>query len=356
MNLGRPQLIREVNENPPQGEDPMTPAAHNAVHNTIASMEEYAKNVMTAPNIHVKARERCRNEFRMCAEWAARGYCYPAGHPNQLSVDSEITRSKAKDVLFMMNMCPLACQMCEEIPSLACAGKRHPYAKPVMENGGINKYFDELWENIKHDEKSVFVSHPNSEVEGSENDSYVAVLPDVITEKEADTLIFLGKAIGFSSDGSASCRGQVECTTYKIEQDTVYKQIMERIAKLANTTVDYLESMEIHRHESNKPAGSLHNYQASGVWKPAGPRVLTFQIFLSNPESKGQLSFPHLDWLFIESKKGTVVVWPNVINENIWEMDPLTSYEYFGVDEELYVATVNIRLHNFTDASYRDCA
>jgi hypothetical protein len=130
---------------------------------------------------------------------------------------------------------------------------------------------------------------------------------------------------------------------------------MQRVAGLANTTIDYLESMEIRNHKSEQTTGLRHNYQLSGVWKPAGPRVLTFQIFLSD-NNKGQLGFPHLDWLFVQPKKGTVVVWPNVVNENAWEMDPLTSYEYFGLDgEEMYAAHVNVMLHNWTDASYRDC-
>lgn len=361
MNLGLNQLIREVNENV-DGEDPMTPAAHDNVRTTIAEMEYYAKHVMTAHDVHVKARERCRNEFRMCAEWASRGYCYPAGHPDQPLSDDDVPNTKAKDVLFMMNMCPLACKMCEEIPSLACAGKRHPYAKPVMEeNGGLNSYFEGLQKDARNVQKSEFVSYPNKEGEGKENESYVVALPDVISEKEADALIFLAKAIGFSLTESASCRGQAACSAYQIEQDEIYKEVMEKIAALANTTVDYLQPMEIQRHsKTDQSTGLRHNYDLSGVWKPAGPPVLSFLVFLSDHDSKGgQLGFPHLDWLFIQPKKGMIVLWPNVINENVWEIDPLTSYEYFGFDgegEEMFVASVNVRLHNWTDASYRGCA
>lgn len=354
MNQGKAQLIRDVTDGS-ETEDPMTTEAHNAVRSTIASMEDYARNVITAPTVHPKARERCRNEFRMCAEWASRGYCHPAGHPDQaVSADGDTTMSKAKDVLFMMNMCPLACQTCEDIPSLACAGKRHPHATPVLEeSGGIDTYFKGLMEK-KDDNKAVFISQPNADAEGSENDSYIVAIPDFITNEEADALILLGKTTGFSG-GSSSCRDNRACTAYKLEQDEIYAQIMQRVAGLANTTIDYLESMEIHNHKSEQTTGLTHNYQLSGVWKPAGPMVLTFQIFLSD-NNKGQLGFPHLDWLFVQPKKGTLVVWPNVVNENAWEMDPLNSYEYFGLDgEEMYAAHVNVMLHNWTDASYRDC-
>ena len=365
MNLGRDQLIRQVTEGNDK-EDPMTLKAHNKVRSTIAEMEEYAKYTMTAPGVHMKARERCRNEFRMCAEWAARGFCYPAGHPNQPIIENDNDevgmlppQSKAKDVMFMKNMCPLACRMCEDIPSLACAGKRHPYAQPVMEtSGGVNSYF----ESLRSNEKSTFISHPDIEKEGNEHDSYVVVLSDVLSDKDVEALLFLGKAIGFSTNNTASCRDQSTCTVFQIEQDGIYKEIMERIAEFANTTVDYLEPMDIIRQSSESANGGLtHNYELSGVWKPAGPRVLSFHIFLSNNKnSKGQLGFPHLDWLYIHPKKGSAVLWPNVVNEDAWELDPLTTYEYLGLDsdgfEEMFVASVNVRLHNWTDAHYRGCA
>ena len=364
MNLGKNQLIRDISNEDEAEEDPMTPIEHENIRNTIAQMETYAKHTITSPNVHVKARERCRNEFRMCAEWASRGYCYPAGHPKQLTSQQDGgAHSGSKDVLFMMNMCPLACKMCEEIPSLACAGKRHPYAQPVMdENKGLNTYFEKLWKDAVDDRKSFFVSYPDSDKEENENDSYVVVLPDAVTKQEADALEFLSKAIGFSSDYIASCRGNRECNAYKIAQDDTYKQIMERIATLANTTLDYLEPMEFFRHKANADRSSVlkHNYDLSGVWKPAGPRVLSFLIFLSDQTSSkgGQLGFPYLDWLYIQPKRGTIVLFPNVVNENVWEMDPLTSYEYFGLDaegEDVFVATVNVRLHNWTDANYRGC-
>jgi hypothetical protein len=98
----------------------------------------------------------------------------------------------------------------------------------------------------------------------------------------------------------------------------------------------------------------------SGVWKPAGPRILSFRLFLSNHGSKPQLGFPHLDWLFLQPTKRMVVLWPNVINDDVWELDPLTSYEWFGYqesqNEELFYADVHVRLFNWEDAQERDCA
>ncbi|KAL3805657.1 hypothetical protein HJC23_005901 [Cyclotella cryptica] len=376
MSLGRHQLIRAVNVDDRE-ESIMTSHHHQKVRDTIHEMENYAKYVITSPNIHVKARERCRNEFRMCAEWASRGYCFPAGHPLQnftvpdfedVSAGLSHGGGRSKDVLFMMNMCPLACQTCEHVPSLACAGKRHPYAKPLLEiTGGLNAYFESLRKD-NADQKVLFVSYPDANKQGSEDDSYVVVLPNLLSDEEVDALTNLGKAIGFSSSNLAACRGNKECTAYRIEADATYSQIMERIATITNTSVDHLEPMEIIRYNATSlvsdqsDSGLRHNYEFSGVWKPAGPRVLSLLLFLSDHDEKDQLGFPYLDWLFVHPKKGTAVLWPNVINENAWEMDPLTTYEHFGIRGEGtenvdgFVANVHVRLYNWTDADFRGCA
>ena len=370
MYLGRNQLIREVNTDNRKDEDPMTAYDREKVRTTIHEMENYAKQITASPNIHLKARERCRNEFRMCAEWASRGYCYSAGHPLQnvtakdmKSVTAGLSSGggRSKDVLFMMNMCPLACKTCEEVPSLACAGKRHPYSQQLMEKSGdLNAYFESLRKDGA-DQQPLFVSYPDKHDERRKDDSYVVVWTDFVSDKEAESLISLGKTIGFSSANYATCRGQSQCTAYKIEADKVYQTIMERIATVANTTLEFLEPIEIHRLKGDQPnSGLSHNYQLSGVWKPAGPRILSFRLFLSNHGSKPQLGFPHLDWLFLQPTKRMVVLWPNVINDDVWELDPLTSYEWFGYqesqNEELFYADVHVRLFNWEDAQERDCA
>lgn len=378
MSLGRHQLTRAVNvDDDDREESLMTSHDHQKVRATIHDMENYAKHVITSPNIHVKARERCRNEFRMCAEWASRGYCFPAGHPLQnftprdfddVSAGLSNGGGRSKDVLFMMNMCPLACQTCEHVPSLACAGKRHPHAKPLLEiSGGLNAYFESLRQD-KADREALFLSYADENEQRSEDGTYVVVLPDLLSDEEVNDLIYLGKAIGFSSANSAACRGNKMCTAYQIKADATYTQVMERIASIANTTVDHLEPMEIIRQNANSQYsgqlnnGLVHNYELSGIWKPAGPRVLSFLFFLSDHDANDQLGFPYLDWLFVQPRKGTVVLWPNVIDESVWEMDPLTTYENFGMRArgsktvDGFLANVHVRLYNWTDANFRGCA
>ena len=110
------------------------------------------------------------------------------------------------------------------------------------------------------------------------------------------------------------------------------------------------------------------------MWKPAGPRVLSLSIFLSNVSSDisgvrgGGIGFPDLDWLHIRPQKGSAVMWPNVKSDNLWKPEPLTAHEFLpltslspttniGDDiESVFVATFHMRLFNWTDADIRRCA
>jgi hypothetical protein len=53
------------------------------------------------------------------------------------------------------------------------------------------------------------------------------------------------------------------------------------------------------------------------------------------------------------------ILYPNVMNDDVYEMDPLLSYEHFPVregEDTSYGATVHVRLYNWTDANVRGCA
>lgn len=49
---------------------------------------------------------------------------------------------------------------------------------------------------------------------------------------------------------------------------------------------------------------------------------------------RGGLGFPYLDWLSIKPKKGTAVLWPNIKTDNLWQLDPMTKFEYFPLQDE----------------------
>lgn len=329
---------------------------YKAVIATLREMDYYAKYIMTDPSVDSKTRERCRNEHRMCADWAASGRC---GHhyPNQNALYShteshslvlnEFDKIPAKkdDVIFMMNLCPLACRTCDKLESFhKCTGRRHPLAEPsFISEEALTSFLEEKRTNVDNDWSRfdpIFVSYPDPEKnKESLEDPYVVVFKKFLSDDEVDDYL----------QSLETCKDSGECKT-----DKVYQKIMERVAVTTSTTTSHLEQEEtLNIMQPSSTTQTQHNFQVDSFWMPAGPRVLSLSLFLSST-TNGEIGFPYLDWLKIKPTKGMAVLWSNVRNDNIFESNPLASYEYLA-DNSL-VSNVHVRMYNYTDASIRGCA
>lgn len=356
----------------------------------VLSMEYYAKSIIADPKVPKKTRERCANHHRMCATWAAQGMCTPFGYneKNDQLIESNHDASSlmGKDrVLFMMNLCPLACEMCHEITSFhQCAGKRSPLDQPSFDvgSGSINSFFER--KGLPY--QPIFVSHPNAEEESSADDPYVVVLQNFLSSDEADALKSLPSSNharasngtsrwNLRADAQQSNRIIASCSIDNAcSQDDTYMKIMDRMSSLVDVHVSYVEPMEVIqfnplKQQSNTMSRLEHNFEVDSLWKPAGPRVLSLFIFLSDVNNddadqggNGGLGFPYLDWLYIKPKKGMAVLWPNVRSDDLWQLDPLTKFEYFPLQDKggddinvHFGAMSHIRLYNYTDAYLRGC-
>lgn len=376
MNIGANQLVSRTSN---------TTSLEWLTFQKVLSMEYYAKSIIADPNVPKKTRERCSNHHRMCAKWAAQGMCTPFGYneKNDQTIESSDASLMGKDsVLFMMNLCPLACEMCHEITSFhQCAGKRSPLDQPSFDVGSrsINSFFER--KGLPY--QPIFASRPNAEEESSIDDPYVAILQNFLSSDEADALKSLPSSYHTSaSNGTwnlrtnalsnqiiASCSIDNACS-----QDDTYMKIMDRISSLVDVDVSYVEPIEVIQFDQLKQQPSTiarleHNFEVNSLWKPAGPRVLSLFIFLSDVNNddeeqggSGGLGFPYLDWLSIKPQKGMAVLWPNVRSDDLWQLDPLTKFEYFplqykgGDDINVHFGAMShIRLYNYTDAFLRGC-
>jgi prolyl 4-hydroxylase len=379
MDLGKQQLIREINDDATDN-DPMASEEYSTVLSTIRQMEHYAKYIMTDASVDIKTRLRCRNDFRMCAEWASRGLCH-----------STSSRATKDDVLFMMNFCPLACGTCHLLESFhKCVGRRHPHAQPSFESGGDLRSFFDKATTVNGDgsiEGDWAEYEPVLASDGKDDGSYVVIFQNFVSDEEADHLTSLGSAIDngltastiktptTSSDDTttnvnnaeyASCHDDDQC-----DSDDVYQRIMNRIASLSDSiSISHLEPMAFKRlHPTSAEKSLQHNFEVGSSWKPAGPRVLSLSLFLwtvsdddGNESGGGGIGFPYLDWLYVRPRKGTAVLWTNVREDDLIKPDLSMRFEYMpvqnggGGEESVVVSTVHVHLYNWTDANMRGCA
>ena len=432
MNAGARQLVRPASDDGDgdgESDDPMTNEDADGVRATIRRMERYAKDVASDPGggaFDDRARARCRNEFRMCAEWAHRGMCDLSGLPSTRTTRTTTTKTTTTttttrdddgdddddddvgigsagrdDVLFMMQMCPLACGTCHVLESLRrCSGRRRADSAPSFRAGELNPFMAASaggagggWAAFG----PLVVSRPNDsrlrggeeeEEEGADdNDPYVIVFRDFLSPGEADHLHDVASAVLRNSTHDSGGGVRVRCRDDdRCNDDEIYQRIMRRIAILTNSSISHLEPMEVARVRRSSPPRRnadgdppRHNFEVSSLWMPAGPRVLSLSLFLSNVGDDdddheigrgggrggdGGVGFPRLDWLHVRPRRGIAVMWPNVKSDSLWEPEPLTSYDFFPLampnnivaDASDFVVTVHVRLHNWTDADMRGCA
>jgi prolyl 4-hydroxylase len=322
----------------------------------LQEVDNYARHTVTM--MDKETRDLCHNNLDQCTFWASEKKC------------------RGTDLEFMMKHCPLACMDCHVVKSFhRCADKRDPISKPsISTNGGI----DEIFESIIASKGTAFSKYgpevlvmPNENEEG--NDSWIIRLDSFLTTEEADGLIQLGNTLGWKptvqdddiedrnpknrvpfrrsessmcdSDENGSCSG-----------NELYQRIIERIATITGVPTSHFEPMDMVKYGYADSYGVHHDIRVHDVWMPAGPRILSLFVDLTDVEEGGATGFPDLDWLFVKAKKGQALLWSNVLRSDPTNMNPKMYHEALPVVEgEKYGANFWLHLYDWQDAKSQDC-
>lgn len=101
-----------------------------------------------------------------------------------------------------------------------------------------------------------------------------------------------------------------------------------------------------HAHHDYIP---FHRERAQGV------RILTVFLYLNDVDAGGGTRFPALN-VTIQPKRGRVVLWPSVLDENPNRRDDLTVHEALPVKVGVkYSANGWLHQRNFKDPYHADC-
>ena len=318
LDFGKRQLVPD----PPN-------MRNSGVVDVLLSMEYYSRYNLTEPSFDPKARERCRNDSPFCASWAARGMCGLRGRiVGGDDAGTEVNSGTKEDVAFMLDVCPLACGMCEMIEGFhKCTGRRHPLS-PALAGGQAMMESTRTSDTLSRYDH-VFAADPGGDGDG-EDGPYVLIIRDFLSADEVE-----------------------EIRAHPDSAEHVVAATKDRIAAIMSCPVDHIELETYGESES----GSLrHSLEIDQLWKPAGPRVVSFYVMLA--DGGEGIGFPLLDWLHVKPRRGTMVAWTNAKLGDVYDPDPLASHEYFETtgDGERQGVQFHARLYNFTDASMRGCA
>jgi len=282
-----------------------------------------------------KAEMKCVDRFpKYCQENAGRGEC--ANAPG-----------------WMIVHCPKSCNQCElQDPKVRCVRKNLDMVQePVWSPGDLNKRFEFIMKEFPQYEPKALSSPPGP---------WLIQLQNFVKPEEAKRLIALNrrsfarstdqgqvnefgemqKVISHSRTSSNSWCGQ-HC-----ESDPLVASIYERIVNVTGVPKSNYESFQVLEYKKGQFYRTHHD-DSGGDTTPAGPRILTFFLYLSDVEKGGETDFPNIG-VRAKPKLGSAILWPSMQDSDPTKADMRMYHQAMPVKKGVkYAANAWIHLYDY---------
>ncbi|KAL7548827.1 hypothetical protein ACHAWF_012087 [Thalassiosira exigua] len=338
---------------------------YEATKDIIDESIKYMRSMWSPSAETNRVNYKCRNTDADCSYWAI-----------------EECEGEGDNAEWMRENCAPACQTCHLLDfQLRCPIEEGN--EPVYKPGDLNALFEKIvddasgsGEYLKYRPRAL--SRPRLRADGTavpgveEDGPWVAVLDGFITDAEAEALIAAGHERGFerstdvgveNPDGSHEddvSEGRTShnawCDAELCNEDPIIGPAIERIAWLTGTSAHNSEDLQLLRYEPGQFYNQHHDYIEFQQELPCGPRMLTLFLYLNDVEEGGGTRFPLLD-LTVQPKKGSALLWPSVLDDEVEEKDFRTDHEALPVIKGVkYGANAWIHTRNFQEALQNDCS
>ncbi|KAG7347578.1 2OG-Fe(II) oxygenase superfamily-domain containing protein [Nitzschia inconspicua] len=255
-------------------------------------------------------------------------------------------------------------------------------AIPALLPGDLNKLFEGIAANYSN--TSQHRSRYTATVHSSPNHTsgslpWILTLENFLSDDECDALIKLGNDQGFQrsmdvgqpfkadneslgkiterrTSASAWCTSKSGC-----RNGDVPSHVHQRISDLLAIPNENSEDLQILRYNVGQFYKLHHDYIPHQRTRLCGPRILTMFMYLSDVAAGGETQFPfNLRFrdmnVTIKPKKGTALLFPNVIDSNPTEADFRTRHAALPVIEGTkYAANAWIHLYDYQKAISIGC-
>mmetsp|Transcript_8252 Transcript_8252/g.17457 ORF Transcript_8252/g.17457 Transcript_8252/m.17457 type:complete len:456 (-) Transcript_8252:242-1609(-) len=258
----------------------------------------------------------CLDRFPACEAEARRGSCRT--HPGWMTVH--------------------CCQSCDPIigsagltdPAIRCTRDRLNTTEPAWGPGDLDRLFTSWATESKFARFSPTVHSSPSGAHGGAVGPWVMTFDNFLTDKESDDLAEGGRRMGFqrsTDQGKMNKLGEREkwvsqsrtsSNAWCIGQCESLPGVVSATSKIEEVTgIDRrnYESFQILQYEEGQFYRSHHDSSPGSRDQPAGPRILTFFLYMSDVEEGGETHFTDLG-LSIAPKKGRALVWPSVTDKD----------------------------------------
>lgn len=145
------------------------------------------------------------------------------------------------------------------------------------------------------------------------------------------------------------------CTDPSCVSNSTVEGVDQRIQELTRIPESNFEHFQLLRYEGGQFYNQHHDYIPTDIDQLYGPRLLTVFMYLNDVKAGGGTDFP-LIGKKVMPKRGRVVVWPSVLNDNPTEMDPRTEHAATPVEEGVkYATNAWIHIRDFKAAYHKNC-
>lgn len=288
----------------------------------------------------------CADRYpRRCMSLAERGEC-------------------SKNPGWMIVNCPTACKSCELLdPKKRCAFDRlNISAEHIWAPGDLNAMFERILDDHQVYAPTVLSRPPEG--------PWLIHFENFLTDEEAEKLIEWGNTLGFersTDSGPKNKRGEqmkkvslarTSSNTWcsnECESDPQIKAVYERIERVTGVPQDHYESLQLLRYDLDQYYREHHDASPNGKLETAGPRILTFFLYINDVEEGGETDFPRINKR-VTPKKGSAVLWPSVLDDQVWTIDERTRHTALPVIKGVkYGANAWIHARNFIVPNLHAC-
>ena len=269
------------------------------------------------------------------------------------AADCKLRMSAAGDSCYtpeMIRECAWSCVACNLSTDLMCARPRS--VLPAAAPGGVDSTF-----------RAIVTEVPNAAV--LSRDPWVVTIDNFLNDAEADRIIAAVDGIATPSaetaemlspesgvcDESSQRRSSWStwCTKPRCRQDETVQQIGRRAEGLLRVPLENAEPLQVLRYEVGGRYVEHHD-QTTPRTAPAGPRLYTLFLYLSDEMEGGETHFPVLN-LTVTPKIGRALLWPSVLDTDPFARDPRTLHEALPVTRGVKIAA-NYWVHAFPYTMY----
>ena len=332
-------------------------------HAILKAMEKYVDGIREStkddPEMAEVMEKECTNKHAQCAFWATLGEC-------------------RKNPTYMKITCAPVCSSCDHIGMMQRCPLDPTAPRAFSEPGDLNLIFFNLTTHEAFEKYEPTVLSRPSYLNGDNRHNadykvgpWVITLDNFLSDTECDRLIELGHESGYQrsgENGQASFDGTYNpkigerrtstntwCNTPECLADPVTQDVMDRIAEITQVPVINQEYLQMLRYEEGQHYKVHHDYIESQANRPPGVRMMTVFLYLNNVQAGGGTHFPGLD-ITVMPKRGSVLIWPSVMDEDTSVIDPRTQHEALPVEQGLkYAANAWIHQRDFQGPFKENC-